>query len=251
MDLKQSSRSWHDYFEYGNPHDPLPWDDPYQLTSNERDAITRSIQQFQLGEGSDGKRLLRRGWDHGRETSDPYFAAALSLFVREEQRHSDYLARFMEREHIPRLAQHWLDGAFRWIRGLAGLELIVRVLVSAEVIAVPYYRALAKATASPLLHAVCQRILLDEEQHLLYQSSNLARLSANRKPAHAAIIDVAHCWFLVATALLVWFLHRNLFRGAGYRLSRMLADVFEGWTTIGDRNGRPSRQPAPIAATRV
>jgi hypothetical protein len=246
MDLKQVSRSWHDYFEYGNPHTPLPWDDPYPLTPAERRSVAASMQQFQLGEGSDGKRLLRSGWDHGRQTSDPYFAAALSLFVREEQRHSEYLARFMDREHIPRLAAHWLDRTFRKLRGLAGLELSIRVLVTAEIVAVPYYRALEGATASPLLHAICNRILSDEHEHIRYQASNLARLSRHRGKAMQSLIQAAHCWFLVATALLVWILHRNLYCSSGWRCSRVLAEVLACWNSMMDDPGL-ARAKSPMA----
>jgi hypothetical protein len=246
MDLKQVSRSWHDYFEYGNPHSPLPWEDPYMLTPAERQAVAASMQQFQLGEGSDGKRLLRSGWDHGRQTSDPYYAAALSLFVREEQRHSAYLARFMDREHIPRLAAHWLDQCFRKLRGLAGLELSVRVLVAAEIIAVPYYRALGTATQSPLLKAVCDCILNDEREHLRYQASNLARLSRNRRKSSQSLVEAAHCCFLVGTSLLVWSQHHRLFCSTGWRLSRVLAEVLACWNSIIDDPG-PERAKSPMA----
>jgi hypothetical protein len=51
--------------------------------------------------------------------------------------------------------------------------------------------------------------------------------------------------------VLVWLLHRNLFRAAGYRFSRTLAVVLEGWTVIADKSGTPNLRPAPVAATRV
>lgn len=235
MDLKSISRAWHDYFEYGNAHPALHWDEPYHLSDAEREAIRASIQQFQLGEGSGGTRLLRRGWDHGRDTSDPYYAAALSLFVREEQRHSGYLARFMERERIPLVPAHWIDGVFRWLRNLAGLELSVRVLLTAEVIAMPYYASLSRATASPLLQQICAVILADEREHLNYQASNLARLARGRGEATRRLIDTLHCGFLSGTALVVWMMHRGFFLAAGCRFSGMLAEVLGHWNTIADR----------------
>lgn len=232
MDVKLSARPWHDYFEYGNPHGPLPWDDPYRLTEAEKRRITSSIQQFQLGEGSDGKGLLRRGWAHGRATSDPYFAAGLALFIREEQRHSAYLGRFLDREGIPRLSSHWVDQVFRYLRSLSGLEWCTRVLVTAEVIAIPYYRALRDATESPLLRAICERILADEAQHLQYQAHNLARLTRHRSPWSARLCETAHCGFLLATFAVVCASNQRVFRAADRRYVRLYAETLEQWTHL-------------------
>lgn len=59
-----------------------------QLTESERRVVTPSIQQFQLGEGARGQRLLERGQKYGRKVNDPLFADALDLFIKEEQQHS-------------------------------------------------------------------------------------------------------------------------------------------------------------------
>ena len=125
----------------------LPWGDAYRLTPRERSAIEKSIQQFQLGEGSEGRRLLQRGEAYAREAGDADFVAALTLLIGEEQRHSAHLGRFMKRQGIPIVTDHWVDTVFRRLRVLAGLELSLTVLVTAELIAVPYYRALREATA--------------------------------------------------------------------------------------------------------
>ena len=100
--------------------------------------------------------------------------------MKEEQRHSAYLLRFMQREGIPVSSKHWVDTVFRRLRVLGGLELALRVLVSAEIIAIPYYRALGAATQSPLLQAICATILQDEAAHLRFQASMLWRLSASQ-----------------------------------------------------------------------
>ena len=63
---------------------------------------------------------------------------------------------------IPRLSAHWLDGIFRRLRKLAGLEACAAVLVTAEVLAMAYYQALRDATRSQLLRSLCARILVEE-----------------------------------------------------------------------------------------
>ncbi len=211
------SKFWCSYF-LANRLDPqeMPWDDPYTLSAVEHRAIQHSIQQFQLGEGSEGRRLLDRGRAYSRAVSDSHFSDALSLFIKEEQRHSAHLLRFMQRQGIPELSSHWVDSVFRRLRVLAGLELSLRVLVTAEIIAVPYYRALGRATASRLLGAISDRILQDEAAHLKFQSSMLSRLGTQRHPALRKLISRIHRLFLVGTSFIVWIEHGSVFRAAGY-----------------------------------
>jgi hypothetical protein len=56
-----------------------------------------------------------------RDSGDLGLIAALRLFLREEQRHSKTLARFLQMENAPCLRRHWIHSVFRWLRGLAGL----------------------------------------------------------------------------------------------------------------------------------
>ena len=79
----------------------------------------------------------------GGAVNDPLFAGALEIFIKEEQQHSRYLAAFMESQSIPRLQKHWVDRVFRKLRGLAGLELSLTVLVTAEI----HRRALLSSVA--------------------------------------------------------------------------------------------------------
>ncbi len=221
------SESWCRYFlSRAAAPDPLPWDDAAMLSREETLCIQNSIQQFQLGEGSRGSRLLKRGQDYANAAADPHFVDALSLFVKEEQRHSALLLRFMRREGIPAASSHWVDTVFRRLRVLAGLELSLRVLVSAEIIAIPYYRALGAATQSPLLQAICAGILQDEAAHLRFQASMLSRLSASRSLFSDRIVSGIHRLFLLVTCLVVWSEHGRVFRAAGYSRGGFLAETF-------------------------
>jgi hypothetical protein len=191
-----------------------------QLTDDELSTITPSIQQFQLGENSRGLHLLERGQRYGRAANDPLFAGALDLFIKEEQQHSRYLAAFMASQSIPTLQKHWVDTVFRRLRVLAGLELSLTVLVTAEFIAVPYYRALRGATNSPILKMICTRILDDEANHLKFQASMLARVPGRRSAIVQSLLSLLHYVFLLGTLLVVWFEHHILFESAGYTFRR-------------------------------
>lgn len=243
------SRLWCSHFRANRlTADELPWADTYELASSERSAIQHSIQQFQLGEGSNGKRLLKRGLAHSRAARDPDFLRALYLFVKEEQRHSGYLSRFMQAQKISELRHHWVDSVFRVLRGLAGLELSLRVLVTAEIIAVPYYRALRDATNSPLLKAMSVRILADEAAHLRFQASMLSRLAPRRWAAMDWLIARVHRVFLTGTSLIVWLGHRPVFLAAGYTHRQLLLEAHTELRMLADESTRNSL-PALDTAT--
>ncbi|MGA8552816.1 MAG: ferritin-like domain-containing protein [Candidatus Acidiferrales bacterium] len=209
--------AWRHYFLANHPKPgEIPWSDPYKLSPSEGRTIQHSIQQFQLGEGSEGRRLLDRGRAYSRAAGDPHFAEALSLFVKEEQRHSAHLLQFMRGQEIPQISAHWVDSVFRRLRVLAGLELSLRVLVTAEVISVPFYRALSRATGSTLLAAISERILGDEAAHLGFQSAMLSSLEAARHPAMRRLIWRFHRLFLLGTSFVVWLEHGSVFRAAAY-----------------------------------
>lgn len=214
------------------------------LSPSERLALAPSLAQFQLGEGSDGHGLLRRTQQFAESHRLPYLPQAMLLFIREEQRHSAALGQFMDREAIPRLSHHWIDHAFRRIRNLAGFELMIAVLVTAECIAVPYYRAVHDASHSPSLRAICRRILRDEDQHLEFQADNLAACAAGRSAFLRFLFLLAHLTFLSATSLLVYFTNRPVFLAARMSPLRLWALSVYAWRPILDRLSLPTPIPA-------
>src|SRR5579863_10216411 len=97
-----NSRFWVCLFsERTDGSDLLPWDCNYALTAMEKNRIASSIQQFQLGEGSDGSGLLHGAGASALAAVGNDFLSSLELFIAEEQRHSHYLAKFMARQNIP------------------------------------------------------------------------------------------------------------------------------------------------------
>jgi hypothetical protein len=214
-------KRWYLHFlEKRNGPSDLPWNDSYLLCFAERRLVARSIQQFQLGEWARGRGLVRRASLHPVLSADPWFLPSLELFIAEEQHHSGILGRFLDREGIPKLSNHWLDSVFRRLRKLAGLDVCVMVLVTAEVLAIPFYQALRDATRSHLLRSICIRILCDEAAHLNYQALTLGSL---RRPLHSktrAIRFLCHSMLFRCTALVLWQQHRIVFRAAGWDCRR-------------------------------
>ena len=160
----EAAIDWAAYFTDNAAHQMAHnWSDEYRLTEIERHTILSSIQQFQVGENSDGRQLIRRAQAYTARTGDHAYLPALILFIQEEQRHSAYLKRFMEQQGLPLLTGgHWVDDMFRRVRHLATLEMSIAVLLMAEVIAMTYYHGLRGATGSPLLRGICRQLLRDE-----------------------------------------------------------------------------------------
>lgn len=227
-----TSYDWVEYFYQNAPEPLFPWADGVRLSGAEKLAVIASIQQFQLGEGASGARMLKRAQRFSRETGDLGLIAALKLFLREEQRHSKVLARFLQLENAPCLPRHCVHSAFRWVRGLAGLELCLKVLVTAELLARPFYAALRDATGSPLLRSICQRIFDEEGAHLLFQAFALSRFQNRHRRLIQALIKTSHALLLASTAGLVWLQHQSVFRAAGRTFRQFWEETWQEFDTL-------------------
>src|SRR5262249_5205482 len=160
----------------------IPWERGAELTDAEREAVAASLQDFQRGESSEGRHFLLCAADHAARTGDPAYLEAVRLFLAEEKRHAQTLARFLQLAGIPLLTRTWPDTAFRWLRKLAGLDVCLSVLVTAEIIAKVYYAAVRAATQSAVLRRVCEQLLKDEVRHVRFQCERLAILRRHRVP---------------------------------------------------------------------
>ena len=232
----QSSASpyerWYRHFsERRDGAQALPWCDSYLLTAAERWNVARSVQQFQLGEWARGRGLKRRALGQRGLAGDTWFIPALELFIQEERRHSAILGRFLDQQCIPRLPAHWLDGIFRRLRKLAGLDVCAAVLVTAEVLAMPFYQALRDATRSKLLRSICAGILVDEAAHLNYQGLTLGLIRRTLSERSRTIRALCHRMLFDGAALLLWQQHRRVFRAAGWSFFRFWNEA-QRWFAI-------------------
>lgn len=186
VDIKKNNDStkWTEFFRANRARAcPAIWEDGHILTEAERKAVSRSISTFQLGESSSGDHFQRKADEFGQRSEDEAYGEAVRLFIAEENHHAYLLGEFMDRHRIPRIYTRWTDAIFRKIRKLAGLELNIRVLVGAEIVAKIYYTALRDCTNSAALRQICILILQDEVHHLVFQTTVVYRLQ--REPVCA------------------------------------------------------------------
>jgi len=208
---------WLNHFEYHAQHPRcVPHGLSDLLRPDERRLIASSIATFQLGEQSEGQTLLRAAqrFAHGRRISA--LARIVKLFIREEQCHAALLRVFMEDHHIALKRTHWTDRVFRLLRRLAGLELYLYILITAELIGIVYYRALEAATNCQRLMVLCRVLVSDELAHVAFESQLLLALRAGRPARVQAPMRLAHRAFFVGTAGVVWLTHRSVLRQGGY-----------------------------------
>lgn len=216
----------------------LAWDDPHQLSPTQLRAISASLQTFQRGEGTGGDHLQALADQLG----DAGYAAAMHLFIQEEEGHADMLGQFMDKQGIPRLQTHWLHGIFRTLGRPLGLVHMVRVILTAEVVATVYYRALFNATFSGLLQQICRRILLDEEMHLAYHCLAIRQLSPRRNWLSAWLWQQAYRGLMAGTALIVYLTSRSALRAGAYSLPHFGAAIAAEYVRV----EQMQRADAPI-----
>ena len=214
---------WLDHFEYHAQHrSALPHGKADELSAYERRLIADSIATFQLGEQSEGRWLRRASQRYEQTHNANPLARVIALFITEEQHHAALLGGFMDQHGIPRKRRDWTDNVFRFARRLAGFELQLSVLITAEMIGIVYYRALEAATGCRQLRALCHLLVADELAHVGFESDLLLTAQEQAGPLVRAAARLAHKMFFTCAALVVWFTHGGVLRGAGYRLRTYL-----------------------------
>lgn len=197
------------------------------LGPGERRLIGRSIATFQLGEQSDGRGLLRAAYRFAAAHGDELLPRITELFIREEQRHARLLREFMDEHGIRGKCLHWSDAIFRRVRRLAGFELYLHVLITAELIGNVYYHALESITGCQRLKILCRTIIADELAHAGYESELILELRARKPALLRTLIRLAHRAFFCAAAGAVWISHHAVLRRAGHSPAGFLRRCLE------------------------
>lgn len=211
------SFDWVEYFKYNNAHlIPLDYSLNNELNRGQKRLIFPSIKAFQIGEGSDGAHLTSVVKAFAEKTEYTEFPEIMRWFIVEENRHSQMLKAYLETYGEECEKSLWIDNIFRGLRKLMGIECEVIVLVTAEMIALSYYDALADATDSVLLKDICAQMLHDELMHIVLQSDTLNRISSGRAEFFNTISRAIRKILMSVTSSVVWKKYKDVFVKAGY-----------------------------------
>ncbi len=213
---------WENYFLKNKDHfSEIDWQAEDQLTKDEKKKITSSIQQFQKGENSEGKHFFA----FAKTFPDPLYLVCIKLFISEEQTHALVLGKFMDKHGVQKIRKHWVDGCFRWLRKFSGLENSVIVLVTAEIIARVYYKALMNCTSSSLLRKICIQILIDEDQHIIFQCSALRYFHSKKGALKKILTRSFHFVLMIRTIMIVWIYHRKVLLSGKYSFNKFFSET--------------------------
>jgi len=216
-----NSKDWFAYFQQNQlDRRGISWHEGIHVSPAIQEALGPSLARFQLGESSEGNRLRAAA----RRTGDPAYAAAIDLFIAEEQEHARLLANVLDQWKVPRLRGHWTDSLFRASRHLLGLHEEIAVLLMAEIIALKYYGVIRQGCRAAVLETVCEQILADEKFHVRFHCERLHDFIAQRlRPVRAAWWLVLTGMFAVAAVVVGWD-HRRTFRCLGSSSTEFLID---------------------------
>ncbi|WP_051178350.1 ferritin-like domain-containing protein [Nocardia concava] len=186
-------------------------DPDWSLGATLSPALVRSIQRFQVGESGDGANLRTKAAHAG----DPVYAAAVDLFIAEEQNHARLLRHLLRSAGHETISAHWTDTAFVHLRRALGLRLELMVLSVAEVIAVPYYRALRDGTPDELTTRTAALIVADEQRHIPFHTQRLQGAFARTPRLLRPLIRAAWRGILYGAITVVVFDHGPALRQLG------------------------------------
>ncbi|MGQ0600949.1 MAG: ferritin-like domain-containing protein [Anaerolineales bacterium] len=204
--------NWQTYFENNKTRRvAIPWEQGIFVEPSLRAPLTLSLQKFQLGESGEGRKLKQCA----AATGDPAYINAIHLFIEEEQRHSALLARILQSLGAPLLQRHWTNYAFVLLRHLVGLKLEVIILLTAEMIAKRYYRALHEGIRDPVLRTVFGQIRKDEEGHISFHCDMLNLAFASRPALLRFGVYALWQGFMQAVSLLVAIDHAPILTATG------------------------------------
>src|ERR1700730_12785296 len=112
----KTSNYWIEHFKANTLQKRISWNKSPSITQDEIAVILPSLQAWQLGETSEGKRLIAASIKYARKISDPLYIDAVKLFIKEAQKHGNNLGRYLDKIGKPRIKKNWGDTLFRKVR---------------------------------------------------------------------------------------------------------------------------------------
>ena len=155
----------------------IPYEDENKLSDKEINMIKHSLQVWQLGEGSPGNNLRKQVKQYAEKNGKHNFVQTMEKLLMEEKRHSQLLSQFMKFHGIALKDRIFIDIFFRSLRKVGGLQCSIIMLITGEIIALSYYKALSEITTSKVLPVICKQMIQDELMHIALSSDTLYKFA--------------------------------------------------------------------------
>ena len=171
---------WITHFEHNRHERPEPnWSAPKKIPSPMLKSLTRSIEQFRLGDGGGPASLIAFDAERFRSITAET-RAVVDLWFAEEAEHARLLGCAVKRLGGRHIHSHWSFTAFCACRRALGVQFELQVLLLTEIVSTAYYRVLRAHVPDAPLADMCKLILRDEAGHVSFHRERLA--SAGRSP---------------------------------------------------------------------
>ncbi len=219
----QTSLEWIDYFHVNSVKQRVDWSVAPSIRQEEKIKILQSMQAWQLGETSDGVHLLAAAKKYAYQIEDADYCKAVSLFIKEEQKHGNNLGRYLDLIGGKRINRNWGDTLFRRVRYFnTSMELWTIAVIAVESTAQVFYQSLKAASGCMLLKQICTDILIDEAFHIDFQMQRLAIIFSGKTAFTKSVSYQFYRFFYFTVILIVWFGHKNAFKAGGNGFGRYM-----------------------------
>lgn len=221
--LMKTSSQWVAHFEQNLQKKRIDWNLSPEITEDELNRIRYGLRAWQKGETSDGHNLRTAAFRYAAKINDPMYYRAICLFIKEEQKHGANLGRYIDMIGEKRLKFDWGDYLFRKIRGLnRNMEIWTLTVITVELAAQVFYRALKHATYCPLLRQICSDILIDEAYHIRFQQERLLAINNRRSFMGRHAMEIVYYLFASVVARVIWAAHARAFKAGNVKRSQFI-----------------------------
>ena len=193
----------------------IPYEDEDKLSDEEINMIKHSLQVWQLGEGSPGNNLRKQVKQYVEKNGRHDFAQVMEKLLMEEKRHSQLLSQFMSFHGIALKNKMFIDNLFRFLRKIGGLQCSIIMLITGEIIALSYYKALSEITTSEVLPVICKQMIQDELMHIALSSDTLYKFALENGSLKNGVVSRFRNVGLFIAVMIAWKHFKQIFINSG------------------------------------
>lgn len=216
---------WIDHFEANRLGRGEPdWNAPFHLPEGKRQALARSLAEYQLGDGGGPCRLIARNAETFRASRDEA-RLVVDLWFAEEREHSRLLSGAVRRLNGVFVKETFAFRMFCSVRRALGVQFEMLVLLIVEIVSTGYYRLIRSHADDQPIAAMCKLILRDEAGHIAFHRARLAARYPNGVSREWEVI-----FYLLgyACAIFLWLGHGREFRAIGAHRGELFRHVRSG-----------------------
>jgi hypothetical protein len=195
----------------GNRLEP-DWTEPMTVSSEVLAPLTKSIEQFRLGDGGGPAALIAYDAEGFRNSSQE-MRAIVDMWFAEEAEHARLLGCAVKRFNGRYISSHWSFTAFCMCRRIIGARFELQVLLLTELVSTAYYKLLRNHSPDAALTAMCELILRDEAGHVAFHRDRL--MDSPATGLRGMLWEAQFCLLGYAAGTMLWVNHGPALKAIG------------------------------------